>query len=87
MLKAFPFNITPPRARGDNTIFVLVPHNHLNLFPGLLLAAAKWSDTLEMSITGDTLPSTPLIRMTMDDISRAGVQVLALRSCMDCAIT
>ncbi|MDK6981544.1 hypothetical protein QP306_25460, partial [Escherichia coli] len=38
--------------------------------------AAKWSDTLEIEHTGDTLPSMPHIRMTMDDISRAGGQVL-----------
>lgn len=71
-----PFTITPPRAREGQHHIRIDSSQSSQFISGLLLAAAKWSDTLEIEHTGDTLPSMPHIRMTMDDISRAGGQVL-----------
>lgn len=73
-----PFTVTgPPRLRGGH---VDVDASGSSQFvSGLLLAAARFEDGLELRHTGPTLPSLPHIEMTVAVLREAGVDVDASR--------
>ncbi|WP_418968691.1 3-phosphoshikimate 1-carboxyvinyltransferase [Alloscardovia omnicolens] len=70
-----PFTITPPDVRSGAQEISIDSSQSSQFISGLLLAASRWPDQVQITHTGDTLPSMPHIRMTMDDMCRAGAMV------------
>ncbi|MBT1176353.1 3-phosphoshikimate 1-carboxyvinyltransferase [Bifidobacterium callimiconis] len=69
-----PFTLTPPE-HADGGAVAIDSSGSSQFISGLLLAAPKLASGLTLTHTGEHLPSLPHIRMTMADLSSAGVDV------------
>lgn len=69
-----PFTLTPPEHVAGGAVSI-DSSGSSQFISGLLLAAPKLENGLTLTHTGEHLPSLPHIRMTMADLSAAGVDV------------
>ncbi|WP_094665216.1 3-phosphoshikimate 1-carboxyvinyltransferase [Bifidobacterium tissieri] len=69
-----PFTLTPPEHVAGGAVSI-DSSGSSQFISGLLLAAPKLGNGLTLTHTGEHLPSLPHIRMTMADLSAAGVNV------------
>ncbi|TCD54865.1 3-phosphoshikimate 1-carboxyvinyltransferase [Alloscardovia theropitheci] len=70
-----PFTLIPPSTFDGDKNISIDSSSSSQFISGLLLAASTWNGEVTITHTGEKLPSMPHIRMTMDDISKAGGQV------------
>ena len=71
-----PFTVTPPDALPRERADVTIDSSQSSQFiSGLLLAGSRLPHGMSLTHNGGTLPSTPHIRMTMQDVASAGGHV------------
>jgi 3-phosphoshikimate 1-carboxyvinyltransferase len=71
-----PFTLTPPQHWNSGKISIDASASS-QFISGLLLTASTFPHGIILKHTGKRLPSLPHIRMTVDDVKHAGVQIKA----------